>query len=109
MHAIKAQHLVRKFGDFAAVGGVEFEVHQGEVFGFLGPNSAGKWTTINMNCFITHVSRTAVALGKVTGYWGTSAFESASITRIMPIWSTHFRHNRHPHTHEDSAGASSAC
>jgi ABC-2 type transport system ATP-binding protein len=42
------QELVRKFGDFTAVGGIDFEVHEGEIFGFLGPNGSGKTTTIRM-------------------------------------------------------------
>jgi ABC-2 type transport system ATP-binding protein len=50
MHVIETRQLVRKFGDFAAVAGVDFHVEQGEVFGFLGPNGAGKSTTINMLC-----------------------------------------------------------
>lgn len=50
MHAIEVQGLVRKFGDLAAVGGVNFNVETNEIFGFLGPNGAGKTTTINMLC-----------------------------------------------------------
>jgi len=45
---ITAQGLTKKFGDFAAVDGIEFEVHRGEIFGFLGPNGSGKTTTIRM-------------------------------------------------------------
>lgn len=41
MKAIEANGLVRRFGDLAAVDGVSFEVEQGEIFGFLGPNGAG--------------------------------------------------------------------
>lgn len=48
MPAIVAENLVRKFGDFTAVDGVSFEVQQGEVFGFLGPNGSGKTTVIKM-------------------------------------------------------------
>jgi ABC-2 type transport system ATP-binding protein len=48
--AISVSKLVKQFGDFEAVKGVEFEVGQAEVFGFLGPNGAGKSTTINMLC-----------------------------------------------------------
>lgn len=40
--------LVKRFGNFAAVGGVNFTVKQGAIFGFLGPNGAGKTTTIRM-------------------------------------------------------------
>ncbi len=45
---IRVEGLVRKFGDFTAVGGVRFEVLPREIFGFLGPNGAGKSTTIKM-------------------------------------------------------------
>jgi ABC-2 type transport system ATP-binding protein len=46
--AIRATDLTKRFGDFTAVDGVNFEVRQGEIFGFLGPNGSGKTTTIRM-------------------------------------------------------------
>ena len=46
--AIVAQGLTRKFGDLTVVDKVSFEVQQGEVFGFLGPNGSGKTTVIKM-------------------------------------------------------------
>jgi ABC-2 type transport system ATP-binding protein len=45
---IKADHLVKRFGEVTAVEDVSFEVAPGEVFAFLGPNGAGKTTTIKM-------------------------------------------------------------
>jgi ABC-2 type transport system ATP-binding protein len=45
---IQVRNLVKKFGDFAAVDDVSFEVSAGEIFAFLGPNGAGKTTTIKM-------------------------------------------------------------
>lgn len=45
---IRAKNLTRKFGDFAAVDHITFEVGQGEIFGFLGANGAGKTTAIRM-------------------------------------------------------------
>src|SRR5271155_1117624 len=45
---IQVQHLVKNFGEFAAVKDISFEVAQGEIFAFLGPNGAGKTTTIKM-------------------------------------------------------------
>ncbi len=45
---IEVTDLTKRFGDFAAVNGINFEVHHGEIFGFLGPNGSGKTTTIRM-------------------------------------------------------------
>jgi ABC-2 type transport system ATP-binding protein len=45
---IRADGLVKTFGDVRAVDGVSFHVRAGEIFAFLGPNGAGKTTTIQM-------------------------------------------------------------
>src|SRR5499427_3229567 len=45
---IRARGLVKRFGDFTAVDGIDFELHRGEAFGFLGPNGAGKSSTMRM-------------------------------------------------------------
>ncbi|MGC3954388.1 MAG: ABC transporter ATP-binding protein [Propionicimonas sp.] len=46
--AISVHGLVKTFGSFTAVDGIEFDVPRGQVFGFLGPNGSGKTTTIRM-------------------------------------------------------------
>jgi ABC-2 type transport system ATP-binding protein len=46
--AVVARDLTRRFGSFTAVDRVSFEVEQGEIFGYLGANGAGKSTTIRM-------------------------------------------------------------
>jgi ABC-2 type transport system ATP-binding protein len=46
--AIRVSDLTKIFDDFTAVNGINFEVVQGEIFGFLGPNGSGKTTTIRM-------------------------------------------------------------
>lgn len=46
--AIAVHDLTKRFGNFTAVNGINFEVHHGEIFGFLGPNGSGKTTTIRM-------------------------------------------------------------
>ncbi|MCJ7433151.1 MAG: ABC transporter ATP-binding protein [Anaerolineales bacterium] len=46
--AIQVTNLTKRFGDFTAVNGINFEVQRGEIFGFLGPNGSGKTTTIRM-------------------------------------------------------------
>ncbi|RKF25281.1 ABC transporter ATP-binding protein [Micromonospora globbae] len=45
---IRARGLVKRFGDFTAVDGIDVEVLPGEAFGFLGPNGAGKSSTMRM-------------------------------------------------------------
>ncbi len=45
---IEARDLVKRFGDFVAVAGIDFDVRTGEAFGFLGPNGAGKSSTMRM-------------------------------------------------------------
>ncbi|MPZ25022.1 MAG: ATP-binding cassette domain-containing protein [Micromonosporaceae bacterium] len=45
---IRARGLVKRFGEFTAVDGIDVEVRKGEAFGFLGPNGAGKSSTMRM-------------------------------------------------------------
>lgn len=49
---IQVKGLKKYFGDIKAVDNISFEVGQGELFGFLGINGAGKSTTINMLCTV---------------------------------------------------------
>src|ERR1041385_5331470 len=51
--AVQVENLTKKFGDFTAVNGVSFTVHQSEIFGLLGPNGAGKTTLIRMLTTLT--------------------------------------------------------
>lgn len=45
---VRAAGLTKRYGDFTAVDGINFEVPAGESFGLLGPNGAGKSTTMSM-------------------------------------------------------------
>jgi lipooligosaccharide transport system ATP-binding protein len=45
---IRARGLVKRFGTFTAVDGIDFDLSRGEAFGFLGPNGAGKSSTMRM-------------------------------------------------------------
>jgi ABC-2 type transport system ATP-binding protein len=45
---LRIEELVKRYGSFTAVGGLDLTVRQGQIFGFLGPNGAGKTTTIRM-------------------------------------------------------------
>src|SRR6201993_4052815 len=45
---VRARGLAKRFGDFTAVDGIDFDLYRGEAFGFLGPNGAGKSSTMRM-------------------------------------------------------------
>lgn len=45
---IDVKNLTKKYADFTAVDGINFQVQKGEIFGILGPNGAGKTTTLEM-------------------------------------------------------------
>jgi len=53
---IVAHQLVKRFGEFTAVDGIDVEVQPGEVFGFLGPNGAGKSSTMRMIACVSPVT-----------------------------------------------------
>ncbi|KSU83255.1 ABC-2 type transport system ATP-binding protein [Fictibacillus enclensis] len=48
MNVLEINNLTKKFGDFIAVDNMSLTIKEGEIFGFLGSNGAGKSTTINM-------------------------------------------------------------
>ncbi len=62
---IVAEGLVRRFGDFVAVDGIDLAVDEGEIFGFLGPNGAGKSTTVRM---LTTLLRPSAGRALVAGF-----------------------------------------
>jgi ABC-2 type transport system ATP-binding protein len=64
-HSVVIEGLVKRFGDFMAVDGIDLTVDKGEVFGFLGPNGAGKSTTIRMLCGLL---RPTAGRARVAGY-----------------------------------------
>ncbi len=64
MAAIELRDLTRRFGPFLAVDHVTLSVGEGEIFGFLGSNGAGKSTAIRMLCgLLTPTSGTGEVLG----------------------------------------------
>ena len=62
---IQTDRLTKKFGGFTAVDHISFEVKQGEIFGFLGANGAGKTTAMRMLCGL---SKPTSGIGTVAGY-----------------------------------------
>lgn len=62
---IMVKNLSKTFGKLKAVDNVSFEVKEGEIFGFLGPNGPGKTTTINM---LTTLLKPSSGNAMVCGY-----------------------------------------
>jgi drug efflux transport system ATP-binding protein len=65
VNAIDVRGLTRRFGSFVAVDDLSFSVKQGEVFGFLGANGAGKSTTIRMLCGLLRPTSGTASVGGV--------------------------------------------
>ncbi|MCL1838273.1 MAG: ATP-binding cassette domain-containing protein [Propionibacteriaceae bacterium] len=63
--AISIRGLRKDFGSFTAVDGIDLDVAEGQVFGFLGPNGSGKTTTIRM---LTGTLRPTAGAATVLGY-----------------------------------------
>ncbi|BFO68064.1 ABC transporter ATP-binding protein [Chryseobacterium sp. S0630] len=62
--AIICRDLTKQFGDFKAVDAISFDVDQGEIFGFLGANGAGKTTAMRILCGLSYpTSGTASVAG----------------------------------------------
>ncbi len=54
---VRAEKLTKRFGDFVAVDALDLAVEEGEIFGFLGSNGAGKSTAIRMFCGLLRPTR----------------------------------------------------
>jgi ABC-2 type transport system ATP-binding protein len=65
MDVITAHQLTRRFGSFTAVDNISFTVKQGEIFGFLGANGAGKTTAIKM---LTGLIKPSSGFASVAGF-----------------------------------------
>lgn len=104
MIVIEADGLVKNYGTFQAVRGVNFQVYQGEVFGLLGPNGAGKTTTMEM---IEGLRKPDGGHARVAGYdtqkdlakvkevigvqlQSTSLFELLTVVEIMKMYASFY-------------------
>lgn len=63
--AITIEHLTHRYNHFVALNELSLEIHQGEIFGFLGHNGAGKTTTINI---LTTLLRPSSGTAHVCGH-----------------------------------------
>ena len=63
-YIIETRKLVKKYGDLAAVNGIDLKISEGEIFGLLGPNGAGKTTILNiLSCMLLPTSGEAYVNG----------------------------------------------
>ena len=82
---ISVRNLTKQFGDFTAVDHISFDVHRGEIFGFLGANGAGKTTAMRMLCGLSFPTDGS---GFVAGY--DISTESEQIKRHIGYMSQRF-------------------
>ena len=60
---LRLEGVVKRYGDFTAVAGLDLAVDRGRIFGFLGPNGAGKTTTIRMIVGVLQPTAGRVVIG----------------------------------------------
>jgi ABC-2 type transport system ATP-binding protein len=96
--AVHATGLVKAFGDFRAVDGIDLEVRQGEIFGVLGPNGAGKTTMLRMlatllpiddggaQIFGVDVAREPHRVRQLVGVTGQYASVDEDLTATENLW-----------------------
>jgi ABC-2 type transport system ATP-binding protein len=96
--AVRATRLVKAFGDFRAVDGIDLEVRQGEIFGVLGPNGAGKTTMLKMlatllpidageaHVFGVNVAREPHRVRQLLGVTGQYASVDDDLTATENLW-----------------------
>jgi ABC-2 type transport system ATP-binding protein len=96
--AVHAEGLVKAFGDFRAVDGIDLEVRQGEIFGVLGPNGAGKTTMLRMlatllaidagraSIFGVDVAREPHRIRQLVGVTGQYASVDEDLTATENLW-----------------------
>ena len=59
---VEARRLVKRFGEFEAVKGIDISIDRGESFGFLGPNGAGKTSTMRMVSAVSQPSEGTITI-----------------------------------------------
>jgi ABC-2 type transport system ATP-binding protein len=96
--AVEAEGLVKSFGDFRAVDGVDLQIAQGEIFGVLGPNGAGKTTMLKMlatllgidagtaSVFGVDVARQPHRVRQLVGVTGQYASVDENLTAAENLW-----------------------
>ena len=79
---IEIEGLVKRFGAYTAVAGLDLKVEPGEIFGFLGPNGAGKTTTVKC---VTGLLKPTAGRVRVAGFdTATQTLEAKRAMGLVP-------------------------
>lgn len=80
--ALKVSGLVKRYGSMVALDHFDMDVHQGEIFGLLGPNGSGKTTAIN--CILSLLTYDSGAITIFGGTMGPTAFDLKRRVGMVP-------------------------
>ena len=79
---VEVKELVKHYGKVEALKGIDYTVDRGEIFGLIGPNAAGKTTTVNiLSPYVKPTSGKALVDGE---YVTSSAYEIKGIIGVVP-------------------------
>ncbi len=74
---ITVKNLYKRFGNFVANDNLNFEVYEGEIFGFLGANGAGKTTAMKILCGLSKPSSGEISVAGFDAYKDTEKIKKS--------------------------------
>ncbi|USG99107.1 ABC transporter ATP-binding protein [Thermococcus argininiproducens] len=85
MAVIEVKNVKKYYGDVRGVENLSFEVEEGEIYGFLGPNAAGKTTTVKILVkIIKDYSGNVKVFGKDLREWGKDYYQKIGVSFEFP-------------------------
>ena len=82
---IEIEQLTKRYGQVAAIDGLDLTIDEGEVFGYLGPNGAGKSTTIAVLLGLTGLFGLAILPRLAMGHGGGSMVGQPAPDFTLPV------------------------